>query len=181
MNSQPLASQWTTFDIAVENGFRVEMFYGKILLTNKDEDDVIVEWKALRDDHPADSCVEDEISSIEKNNIAMEYAKGTQNALGTFGNLLAGMDESSPLAHGMHIVSVPITTDWIDLPVPDGENGYKLVSVGTVDSDAKELLNLDTDLVAMSAASILKVEVTRIAPGSESEFMPEAYIPLYKN
>eukprot|EP00979_Chaetoceros_neogracilis_P006986 scaffold1434_cov133-Chaetoceros_neogracile.AAC.8 len=181
MNSQPLASQWTTFGIAVENGFRVELYYGKTLITNTgDDENDTTDWKALGDHASDDSSLEEEISSVEKDNIIMKYAKKTQNALGVIGNLLAVIDDTSPLADGMHIVSVPITNDWIDLPDVEDENGYKLVSVGTVESDAKELLNLDNDLIALSAATVLKVKVLRIAPGGESEFIPDAYVPLYK-
>jgi len=203
MNSQPLASQWTTFGIAVENGFRVELYYGTAPITNKSEDAIeendneseddneendnesedendAIDWKALGDHVSHDSCMEEEISSIEKDKMIMKYARKTQHALEVIGNLLAVMDETSPLADGMHIVSIPITNEWTDLPAVENENGYKLVSVGTVESDAKELLNLDNDLIALSAASVLKVNVLRIAPGGKSEFIPEAYFPLYK-
>jgi hypothetical protein len=97
------------------------------------------------------------------------------------GSLLGNMDEQSPLVEGMHIISIPITDEWIDLPPNDAENNaYNLVSVGTVESDAKELLKMGEDMLEMSVSSVLNVEVLRIAPGGESEYIPAAYNSLYK-
>lgn len=45
--------------------------------------------------------------------------------------------------------------------------------------DAEELLTMDTDLVAMTATSILGVEVSQIEAGGESEYLPDVYKPLY--
>lgn len=178
MNSQPLASQWTTFDIAIENGFRVELFHGETLLKNQkdngEQDEI--QWTALMKDSCSSS---DEIDSIQKQEQLADKAKDAQNAMGIMGNLLAGLDENSPIASGMHIVSVPTSSEWIDLPQTKDEDGYKLVSVATVESDAKELMTMDEDLIALSATSVLKVDVTRIAPGSKSEYMPNVYKPLY--
>ncbi|GFH47163.1 hypothetical protein CTEN210_03638 [Chaetoceros tenuissimus] len=178
MNSQPLASQWTTFDIAIENGFRVELFHGETLLKNQkdngEQDEI--QWTALMKDSCSSS---DEIDSIQKQEQLADKAKDAQNAMGVMGNLLAGLDENSPIASGMHIVSVPTSSEWIDLPQTKDEDGYKLVSVATVESDAKELMTMDEDLIALSATSVLKVDVTRIAPGSKSEYMPNVYKPLY--
>ena len=181
LNCQPLASQWTSFNIAVEKGFRIETFYGRTLMKSEAEKDTI-EWKQLSNGKKdEESCKEEEVAMLEKENQKMEAQRQTQNAMGILGALLAGTDENSPLAEGMHIVSIPICEDWTDLPPVAGANDtYKLVSVGTVESDARELLYLDDDLLALSATSVLSVDVSRIAPGKESEYIPDVYSPLYK-
>ena len=48
----------------------------------------------------------------------------------------------------------------------------RLVSVGTAEPDAMDLLSLDEDLIAMSATSLLDIDVEMIAPGSQSEYIP---------
>ena len=190
MNCQPLASQWTAFNLAHENGFRVEAFYGRALIKNESEEKDTIDWKAMTFDTVEESCKEKElpvpvpvpvtVPLLEKEERKMVSAQRTQNALEILGGLLASMDEQSPLADGMHIVSIPVN-EWTDLPSIDGEDDtYQLVSVGTVESDAKELLNMDDDLIAMSATSLLNVEVKSIAPGGESEWIPAVYAPLYK-
>lgn len=193
MNSQPLASQWTSFNIAVETGFRVETYIGKVLLENKsknadgeDEEKEIVQWSAFGNAAKSEAtCEEPNSSSLDEEERIVESSQGTLRAIETLGNLLASLDENSPLSEGMHIISIPVSgREWIDLPNPsikDADDTYKIVSVGTVEDDAKELLSLDEDLIALSAASVLNVEVSRIAPGGESEYLPQAYVPLYKN
>ena len=53
------------------------------------------------------------------------------------------------------------------------------MSVLTAEPNAMEVLSLDNDLIAMSATSLLDVTITKVAPGSESEYIPNVYKPLY--
>ena len=170
MNSQPMASQWTSFGIAVENGFRVETFIGHVQdnkknIDQEDNEEIEVNWEPLY------SIDNDEKSCYSQKNDATQ---GTLDAIQTLGTLLAMTDDNSPLAKGMHIVSIPIDSDWRDLPSPNLEKNQtiRLACVGTVEPDAMELLDMDSDLVAMSATSILNVNVERIAPGCKSEYIP---------
>ena len=55
---------------------------------------------------------------------------------------------------------------------------YKLVCFATAEPDASELLTLDEDLVAMSATSVLNVDVAIAASGSESEYL--MLIPFFE-
>jgi hypothetical protein len=171
VNCQPLASQWSGFEIAAEKGFRVETFYG-----SKTDEDSSIDWKDIAAGSNEASC---NGSGMEERKLRAE--EGTQKAMDLLGSLLGNMDEQSPLVEGMHIISIPITDEWIDLPPNDAENNaYNLVSVGTVESDAKELLKMGEDMLEMSVSSVLNVEVLRIAPGGESEYIPAAYNSLYK-
>jgi hypothetical protein len=164
MNSQPLASQWSDFDIAAEQDFRVEVLYGS--KGDDEEEDDSIDWKAII-----------EGSNDERKSRAHA---GTQKALELFTSVLAGMDEQSPLYDGMHILSIPVDK-WIDLPPNDAENKpYNIISVGTSVSDVKELLRMGSDMLEISSSSVLNVQVQRIAPGGESEYMPSAYHGLYK-
>ncbi len=171
MNSQPLASQWSGFEIAAERGFRVEAFYGR----KAEDEDAPIDWKDIEaasdDDGSCDSGIKKQLAK-----------EGTKQAMELLGILVGSIDEESPLADGMHILSIPITDKWVDLPQNDSENNtYNLVSLGTAESDGKELLNMGDDMLQMSASSVLKVDVLRIAPGGESEFIPKVYNALYKN
>jgi len=176
MNCQPLASQWTDFNIAIENGFRVETFYGKSKgKGEEDEEEESIDWKDISGSGE-ESCTE---SAVEERKTRAQ--EGTKKALETLATLLVSMEDESPLVDGMHIVSIPVSDEWTDLPSLKGEDEtYKLVSVGTVESDAKELLNMGEDMIEMSATSLLNVEVSQISPGGESEYMPVAYHDLYK-
>ncbi len=189
MNSQPLASQWTSFGIAIEQGFRIETFVG-IEQSSDDEEDhenekegdekekstndgkkANVQWQ------PLNSLFEDEQSCSDQKAMA---SKGTRNAIQMLGDFLANIDESSPLADGMHIVSIPIDDTWRDLPKGTERNEkLRLVSVGTSEPDAMKVLGLDEDLIALSATSVLDVGIILVAPGSNSEYIPNVYKPLY--
>jgi len=177
LNCQPLASQWSAFEIAAETGFRVETFYG-ISTDNGEEKEenntAEIDWKYIASDSSDKSCTENEMETLKA-----KAEKGTQKAMDLLGTLLAGMDDQSPLVDGMHILSFPITNEWIDLPSVSDEKGYRLVSVGTVESNAKELLSMGEDMLTMSATSILNVGVSSIAPGSASEYIPAVYKKLY--
>lgn len=191
MNSQPIASQWTNFGIAIEQGFRVETFVGieeEVEEENKENEDNKeaggkettqsdgVEWiplLGLYDNEPQQesSCTNQKIHAT----------KGTSNAIQILGDLLANIDETSPLADGMHIISIPVDYEWRDLPKGTNQKNQKLrlVSVATAEPDSLEVLGLDEDLVALSATSLLDVGITLIAPGSKSEYIPNVYKPLY--
>jgi hypothetical protein len=202
MNSQPLAKQWTAFSIAVESGFRVEMFIGKAQAqTSENEgeeegegDNDIVEYELLYNNGNDNNNDEKSCSDQRQN-----ATKGTLEAISVLGSLLASLDDDSPLANGMHILSIPITSmDWISLPSPptlvnesvDNSEGkgddnegskekLKLISIGTVEQDALELLDMGSSMLELSATSLLDVEVKFISPGSESEYIPDVYKPLY--
>ncbi len=49
MNSQILVSQWVTFNIAVEENFRIEQFLGETKIVNAVDDSSAVEWWLLGD------------------------------------------------------------------------------------------------------------------------------------
>lgn len=50
--------------------------------------------------------------------------------------------------------------------------------MATSESNAKEMLSLDEELLALSATSLLTANVL-LSPGSESEYLPDVYKPLY--
>lgn len=179
MNSQPIANQWTSFSLAVEAGFRVETFYGRKMMQSEDMD--IMDWKALHSNKELDVNG----ALLDEEQFNEMAAQQTQGALSLLGSLLANLNENSPFADGMHILSIPIGAEWIDLPnieletTASDSNTYHLVSIATVESDAIELLQQDDDIISMSGCSMLNVKVQRISPGKESEFMPQVYQPLY--
>lgn len=191
-NSQPLASTWTSFQMAVENGFRVEAFYGRAMLENSKENKLdsrhqhVMDWKYVMDvDNTKDFCMTEEgeeIPSLVKEERYVQSVQGTQRAVELMGRLLANLEDESPLLEGMHIVSIPITEMWSNLPelVNEGDS-YKLVSVGTVESDARELLKMEHDFIALSASSLLTVDVSKVVAGGQSDYIPDVYVPLYKN
>jgi hypothetical protein len=185
MNSQPLASQWTAFQIAVEQGFRVELFVGQ------KEDFKLGEAKTDTNDEDDNNDDDDDTEEKESptewkalnlgSNAKAQAITGTQKALDLLGSLLANMDESTQFADGMHILSVPLDEEWYDLPTLTIDEKYKLASIGTSESDSLELLSMDDDdLIAMSGASLLRVDVKSVGSGSESEYIPDVYKPLYK-
>jgi hypothetical protein len=204
MNSQPIASQWTDFSLVVEDGFRVETFIGTIVPNtdndnnakdqvkeekeNSQEDDTnneVVEWEPLYNttggkDDDDKTCHPQKKGAVE----------GTLRAIETLATLLANVDDNSPLSNGMHIISIPITDEkkggWVNLPLPipigntNTLSKLKLLSLCTVEQDAMELYTKGgEDLVEMSATSVLNVNIEMIAAGSESEFIPDVYRPLY--
>jgi len=183
MNSQPLASQWTSFQLAVEQDFRVELFVGQrenfVMGEEKkeegkeeEEEESNTEWKPLGSSQNCDSAK----GADQRKNQAIE---GTRNALDLLGNLLANLGESTQFAHGMHILSIPLDQEWYDLPTINHDEKYKLASIGTSGSNAFELLSSEDDLIAMSGSSLLRVDVKSVAAGSESEYIPDVYKPLY--
>lgn len=183
INSQILADQWTTFNVAVEDDFRVECFLGEKKIINSLDEDLDVEWKSVDswgDINDTTTCdLEDNVSSASTN---------TLRAIQILGEVIANLDDSSPLADGMHIVSIPVQDKWLNLPPPkwnedDNENpsksAYKISCVATSESNAKEILSLDEGLLSLSATSLLRVDLISVSPGSESEYLPEVYKPLY--
>jgi len=182
MNSQLLADQWTAFNIAVEEDFRIECFLGEMKVANSPDDTSTLEWRPL-----GDGDVDSAATCDDDHNVSAASVK-TLKAIQTLGEILANLDEASPIADGMHIVSIPVQEKWINLPPPllnedenDQQNkiAYKLSCVATSESDAKEMLLIDDELLSMSATSLLRVDVELVSPGSESEYLPEAYRPLY--
>lgn len=172
MKSQPIASQWTAFGLAVESGFRVETFVGKIQNNDNEQDN---EGTERTDDdinwEPLYSIDDDEQSCYSQKNAA---ASSTLNAIEILGGFLAELDETSPLASGMHILSIPVDNHWRDLPSPNLQKNeqIRIASVATVEPDAMELLSMDETLVEMSGTSLLNINVIRIPRGSDSAFIP---------
>ena len=158
MNSQPLARQWTTFGFAIEPNFRVETFWGTASNNNEEKEEEgetkEVKWECLKQYSAADM-----IKTLE-----------------LFAEFISGIDEESPLISGFHVISIPMGTEWLDLPKG---TPYALVSLATAEPDAEELLTMDPNLVAMTATSILGVEVSQIEAGGESKYLPDVYKPLY--
>lgn len=187
LNSQPLAAQWMTFGVAVEGSFRVECFVGEDAGVGDDEsmDDSgkvsrgsegnNMKWKRL---FPGNLGSLDDTTSAHIM-FGAERMKKVVEALGMF---LSRIDEASPLSDGFHVVSFPLAEDWIDLPkIEGGEegSGYKLTCVATSEPDAKALLEMDRGLVEMTATSMLEVDVSPTDPGSDSDYLPDSYKPLY--
>mmetsp|Transcript_12192 Transcript_12192/g.22854 ORF Transcript_12192/g.22854 Transcript_12192/m.22854 type:complete len:359 (+) Transcript_12192:36-1112(+) len=202
-NSQPLASLWTSFQMAVEKGFRVETFYGRVMFetgsvgvggdskTSSDGVEYVMDWKNVaeemnhhrNDDDNHDDAKEKELNGVAREERLFQSLKGTRRAVESMGELLANLDYASPLSEGMHIVSIPVNKEWWDLPElkEDEEgDGYKLVSVGTVESDVKDLLKMGNDVMIISGSSLLSVDVSKIAAGGQSDYIPNVYKPLYQ-
>ena len=181
LNSQPLAGQWTTFAFAVEGGFRVECFVGtsdaddgttKANDANKEDDSTMLYERIF----PGDLGALNDRPSAH----AMFAAQRTSDALESLGVFLSGIDDTSPLSNGFHLVSFPLTDDWVELPRIKNERGYKLLCVATAEPDAEKLIEMDEGLVQMTATSVMKVDVLPTASGSESEYLPASYKPLYR-
>jgi len=181
LNSQPLAGQWTTFAFAVEGGFRVECFVGtndaETPTETKDasKDDSTMLYERI---FPGDLGALNERPSAH----AMFASERMSEALESLGVFLSGIDDSSPLSNGFHLVSFPLTRatdDWIELPKLKSEKGYTLLCVATAEPDAEKLLEMDEGLVQLTATSVLQVDVLPTASGSESEYLPASYKPLY--
>lgn len=175
MNSQPIARQWTTLDIAMEKVFHLEGF---ILEHNGNDDD--------DDGVGYDPKYETLFPSLNVQNVMQRVATFT-----------AELDSLSPLAEGFHIASFPMMEDWSDLPTTsttsknNGEGGgkdgdeteviYKIVCMATSEPFANKLLDMDEDLLTMSSTSVLEVEVMRTAKGGDSPYLTEPYKALYLN
>jgi hypothetical protein len=153
LNSQPLASQWTTFASIAARGFRVEAFIGRKI-------DGELQWTELN-------------KSIKESS----STRRLRDAMETIGVFLSGIDGSSPPSKGFHIVSIATDERWTALPHAD--SSFFLTSLATAVPDAKALLFTKPDVVAATSTSILGVEVSRVAPGGESEHLPEDYKALY--
>lgn len=139
-NYCPLARQWTAFSFVVEPAFRLETFVGHD--KGFESLPLLVDINGSRD--------------IEK-------------TTESFGILLSQLDETSPLSSGFHIVSLPLTYQWADLPMPAKYGGeYNITCFATAEPDAKELLNMDDDLIEMTASSVLEVTVVESKTCSES-------------
>ena len=59
----------------------------------------------------------------------------------------------------------------------DKKLAYTLLCVATSESDTKEMLLIDDELLSMLVTSLLRVDVELVSPGSESEYLPEDYRP----
>jgi hypothetical protein len=158
MNSQPLARQWTLFENVAKPNFHIETFVEVV----------------LGDDGETEEFRWDNISSSTTDSIRESVEK--------LGVLLSGLDESSPLSKGYHIISIPTTQSWADLPVMENimDKPYMMVCLGTSWPDARALLDTKPYVAARMGTTILAVNVSPTAPGGESPHLPEAYRALYK-
>ena len=168
LNSQPIARQWTTLDIALEKIFHMEGF---LLMNNNQGGGEELE---------------------EKHELLFE-SLDTKDVMERVANFIAELDSLSPIAEGFHITSFPIVDSWTDLPSPgnsnieDTEDGdqtepvYKIVCMATSEPFASKLLDMDEDILTMSSTSVLEVGVVRTVEGWTSEYLPEPYKPLYMN
>jgi hypothetical protein len=206
LNSQPIARQWTTLDIAMEKMFHVEGF----LISN--ESSSIDGDGDGGGDRGDDEREQDrrELRKTPRRHETLFQSVDARYAMERMANYVAEMDASCPLAVGFHIASFPMTRGWIDLPrnylgegerdddrddIDDdgigsfssssyGEEGgtrYKIVCLGTSEPFASKLLDMDDDIMAMSSTSLLEIDVIRTTKGGESMYLPEVYRELYLN
>ncbi|KAL7530227.1 hypothetical protein ACHAXR_007097 [Thalassiosira sp. AJA248-18] len=165
LNSQPIARQWTTLDIAMERMFHVEGF---VLHNNNEEE--------------------------EQQHVMLFPSLDVKDALLRLATFIAELDSLSPIAEGFHIASFPLDENWTDLPNPEdsknekGENSthetdviYKIVCLATSEPFANKLLDMDEDILTMSSTSVLEVAVSRTAKGGDSPYLTEPYKSLYLN
>lgn len=166
LNSQPIARQWTTLDIAMERMFHVEGF---VLHNNNVEEE-------------------------EQQHVMLFPSLDVKDALLRLATFIAELDSLSPIAEGFHIASFPLDENWTDLPNPEdskneeGENStqeteviYKIVCLATSEPFANKLLDMDEDILTMSSTSVLEVAVSRTAKGGDSPYLTEPYKSLYLN
>jgi hypothetical protein len=184
LNSQPIARQWTTLDIAMEKLFHVEGF----IVFEGDDDD----------ENKKDGDGDGRQQSQRRYDMLFP-SLNTQSALQKVARFVAELDPSSPLTLGFHIASIPMIKHWIDLPTTnkddDTMNGrgddvnknedeievlaYKIVCMATSEPFASKLLDLDEDVLTITSSSVLEVDVSRIAPGGESIYLTNPYKELY--
>ena len=61
----------------------------------------------------------------------------------------------------------------------ESEEIYKIIMLGTSEPFGSKLLDMDEDILTMSSTSALEVAVSRTVKGSDSQYLPEVYKPLY--
>jgi len=187
LNSQPIARQWTTLDIAMEKLFHVEGF---VVFEGVDDDS--------KKNSDGDERTQQQRSASRRYDTLFP-SLNAQGALQKVARFVAELDPSSPLALGFHIASVPMTKHWIDLPTTNTNDGdtvtgksddendddetevvaYKIVCMATSEPFASKLLDLDEDVLTITSSSVLEVDVSRIAPGAESIYLTDPYKELY--
>ena len=159
MNSQPIARQWTSLEIAMEQMFHIESF---ILQTDSTDGDI--------------------------KHTTLFDSMDIKNALQKVATFIGEIDPLSPLNSGFHIVSFPLIDRFSDLPCPsqtdnedeiESEEIYKIVMLGTSEPFGSKLLDMDEDILVMSSTSALEVVCSRTISGKDSEYLPLPYKPLY--
>ena len=188
LNSQPIAKQWTTLDIAMEKMFHVEGFIVQPNISSggDDGDD------GDDDDDNQNNEQQQQSYSYETLFPSMDNVPNIMSRVACFS---AELDTNSPIAEGFHIVSFPMMETWTDLPSTstsntdhDGETGeeeddetiiYKIICLATSEPFGNKLLDMDEGILTMSSTSVLEVDVSRIVGGGESEYLPEPYKSLY--
>ena len=159
MNSQPIARQWTSLEIAMEQMFHIESF-----------------------------ILQKESTAGDVKHTTLFDSMDIKNAMQRVATFVGELDSLSPLNSGFHIVSFPLIDAFSDLPCPtrtededkvESEEIYKIVMLGTSEPFANKLLDMDEDILTMSSTSALEVVVARTTKGKDSEYLPEIYRPLY--
>ena len=181
LNSQPIAKQWTTLDIAMEKMFHVEGFIVQPNISNGGDGDD-------GDDNNQNNEQQQQSYSYETLFPSMDNVPNIMSRVATFS---AELDTNSPIAEGFHIVSFPMMESWTDLPLSstsktdnnDGEADetvlYKIICLATSEPFGNKLLDMDEGILTMSSTSVLEVDVSRIVAGGESEYLTEPYKSLY--
>lgn len=166
MNSQPIARQWTTLDIAMENMFHIEGF----VLHNEEEYDTLFESLDVK-------------AALSK--VATFIAE-----LDSLSPIAAGFHiVSFPIMDSWTDLPSPKESDKKrDKKEDDGEESsistddetiYKIVCLATSEPFANKLIPLDEDILTMSSTSVVDVVVSRTAKGGDSPYLTEPYKPLY--
>ena len=196
MNSYPLATQWTTFGSTMERNFRIEVYLGKKkegTLSAHEEKHQEIDWENI--------CVDDEGKRTDTTRNAIGKLGEFIATMDDTSPLLKGMHLISiPLEQEWSELPTPTPNEsqtMLDehkdenpsLPPP---SPYQLVSIATSVPDALQeltyVLNEEADLekeddgvsLTPSSSSFLKVDIHQISSGSESQYLPECYKPLYK-
>jgi hypothetical protein len=91
-------------------------------------------------------------------NVGSEEIKIVVERLG----FLLSQSTTADLTEGFHILSVPVTSDWILLSTTGDEEAEIITCLATAEPDARELLTMDPDLVEMTVTSVLQVQLDKV-------------------
>ena len=76
-----------------------------------------------------------------------------------FGLATSELTNDSGLLEGFNIVSIPLPVPWSNVPRPPSGGWYTVACMATAEPDAQELLTLDSDLLEMTASSLLEMTI----------------------
>ena len=154
----PMARQWTTFSLAVEPQFRVEVF--------EQERENTVAPNGEGSDETSSSTTTETFGSPTAWSFGEDASVQMQEAMQQMAVVTSQVEEGSALLGGFHIISVPLQIQWADVPEPRGES-YRVSCLATAEPDAAELLTLEDYLVEMTASAILEFDI--LAPPDETK------------